>query len=53
MKGEGAPLPIKELQEKVGAETAKIGQGQAFKNKWIGKEGNGLVKLVRQLIHPA
>ncbi|KAI0750822.1 phenylalanine-tRNA ligase [Daedaleopsis nitida] len=45
IKGEGAPLPIKELQAKVGAETAKIGQGQAFKNKWIGKEGDGLVKL--------
>lgn len=45
-KGEGPPLPIKELQAKVGLETAKIGQGQAFKNKWIGKEGDGLVKLV-------
>ena len=45
-KGEGNPIPIKQLQEKVGAETAKIGQGQAFKNKWIGKEGEGLVKLV-------
>ena len=47
VKGEGSPIPIKELQQKVGAETAKIGQGQAFKNKWIGKEGDGLVKLVR------
>ena len=47
VKGESSPIPIKELQEKVGAETAKIGQGQAFKNKWIGKEGDGLVKLVR------
>ena len=46
-KGEAPPIPIKELQAKVGAETAKIGQGQAFKNKWIGKEGDGLVKLVR------
>ncbi len=46
LKGEGPPLPIKELQAKVGPETAKIGQGQAFKNKWIGKEGDGLVKLV-------
>lgn len=46
-KGEGAPIPPKQLQEKVGAETAKVGQGQAFKNKWIGKEGDGLVKLVR------
>lgn len=46
VKGAGPPLPIKGLQEKVGAETAKIGQGQAFKNKWIAKEGDGLVKLV-------
>lgn len=45
-KGEAPPVPIKELQTKVGVETAKIGQGQAFKNKWIGKEGDGLVKLV-------
>ncbi|KAI0722916.1 phenylalanine-tRNA ligase [Earliella scabrosa] len=48
-KGEGKPLPIKELQSKVGPETAKIGQGQAFKNKWIGKEGDGLVKLVSSI----
>ena len=47
VKGEDSPIPIKELQQKVGAETAKIGQGQAFKNKWIGKEVDGLVKLVR------
>lgn len=48
-KGEAPPIPIKELQAKVGAETAKIGQGQAFKNKWIGKEGDGLVRLVSSL----
>ena len=47
-KGEAPPVPIKELQTKVGVETAKIGQGQAFKNKWIGKEGDGLIKLVCQ-----
>lgn len=46
-KGEGSPMSPKQLEERVGAETAKIGQGRAFKNKWIGKEGNGLVKLVR------
>ncbi|EJF61276.1 phenylalanine-tRNA ligase [Dichomitus squalens LYAD-421 SS1] len=50
VKGEGQPIPIKELQNKVGAETAKIGQGQAFKNKWIGKEGDGLVKLVPEIV---
>ena len=46
-KGEGSPMTPKQLEERVGAETAKIGQGRAFKNKWIGKEGDGLVKLVR------
>nr|VWP00551.1 Transcriptional repressor TUP1 [Ganoderma boninense] len=50
VKGESSPIPIKELQSKVGPETAKIGQGQAFKNKWIGKEGDGLVKLVSEIV---
>lgn len=48
MKGEGSPFPIKDLKAKVGDEAAKVGQGRAFKNGWIGKEGDGLVKLVRQ-----
>lgn len=46
-KGHGAPVTPKQLEQMVGAETAKVGQGRAFKNKWIGKEGDGLVKLVR------
>jgi len=46
VKGVGAPLTVKELKEKVGDETAKVGQGRAFKNGWVGKEGDGLVKLV-------
>ena len=46
-KGDGSPMTTKQLEERVGSETAKIGQGRAFKNKWIGKEGDGLVKLVR------
>ena len=29
MKGEGAPVSVKELKEKVGDETAKVGQGNA------------------------
>lgn len=45
-KGQGSPMAIKELREKVGEDTAKVGQGRAFKNGWIGKEGDGLVKLV-------
>ncbi|KAJ3357742.1 Phenylalanyl-tRNA synthetase, beta subunit, cytoplasmic [Allomyces javanicus] len=40
-------LAIGDLANKVGAESAKIGQGKAFKNKWIGKGKNGqLVRLV-------
>ncbi|PCH41234.1 hypothetical protein WOLCODRAFT_137263 [Wolfiporia cocos MD-104 SS10] len=45
-KGETKPLTPKQLEERVGSETAKIGQGRAFKNKWIAKEGDGLVKAV-------
>ena len=50
MKGEGQPVTIKELRQKVGDETAKIGQGNAFKNGWIEKEGDGFVKKVRSSI---
>lgn len=46
VKGQGTPITPKQLEQQVGSETAKIGQGRAFKNKWIGKEGDGLVKLV-------
>lgn len=45
-KGEGKPLTAPELKKSVGDETAKIGQGRAFKSGWIGKEGDGFVKLV-------
>jgi phenylalanyl-tRNA synthetase alpha chain len=45
MKGQGAPLTVQELQDAVGKESASVGQGRAFKAKWIGKEGNGFVKL--------
>lgn len=45
-KGEGDPVGVQELKRKVGDETAKIGQGRAFKNNWITKEGNGFVKAV-------
>ena len=47
LKGQGAPVPPADLKKLVGDETAKIGQGRAFKNKWIGKDGAGLVKTVR------
>jgi len=46
MKGEGTPLTVQQLQGAVGKESASVGQGRAFKAKWIGKEGDGFVKLV-------
>src|SRR5260370_13044660 len=46
-KDSGTPLPINDLKGKVGDESAKVGQGRAFKNGWVGKQGGGLVKLVR------
>ena len=49
-KGEGTPLTVRQLQEAVGKESASVGQGRAFKAKWIGKEGDGFVKLVCLII---
>ena len=46
VKGEGTPLTAQRLQQVVGKESASVGQGRAFKAKWIGKEGDGFVKLV-------
>ncbi|TFK43408.1 tRNA synthetases class II core domain (F)-domain-containing protein [Crucibulum laeve] len=48
-KGQGAPLTPVQLKKQVGDETAKVGQGRAFKNGWIGKEGDGLVKLTADI----
>ena len=45
-KDSGTSLPINDLKSKVGDESAKVGQGRAFKNGWVGKQGDGLVKLV-------
>jgi len=45
-KDQGTPLSIKDLKAKVGDDAAKVGQGRAFKNGWVGKEGDGFVKLV-------
>ncbi|KAI0939807.1 Phenylalanyl-tRNA synthetase, beta subunit, cytoplasmic, variant 2 [Taiwanofungus camphoratus] len=49
VKGQGTPITPKQLEQQVGSETAKIGQGRAFKNKWIGKEGDGLVRLASSI----
>ena len=45
-KGEGTPISVKVLKERLGDETTKVGQGNAFKNGWIAKEGEGFVKKV-------
>lgn len=49
-KGEGTPITPKQLEQALTAEIAKVGQGRAFKNKWIAKEGDGLVKLVSVIV---
>ncbi|KAN0097475.1 tRNA synthetases class II core domain (F) domain containing protein [Tylopilus felleus] len=49
-QGEGNPVGAQELKKKVGDEAAKVGQGRAFKNNWIAKEGSGFVKTVSQII---
>lgn len=50
LKGQGPPVTPARLKSQVGDETAKVGQGRAFKSGWIGKEGDGLVKLVRTIL---
>ena len=45
-KGAAKPITPTELKKIVGDETAKVGQGRAFKNGWIAKEADGLVKIV-------
>lgn len=46
-QGAGEPLSAVELKKRVGDASAKVGQGNAFKRGWIGKQGAGFVKLVR------
>ncbi|TFK75776.1 hypothetical protein BDN72DRAFT_809385 [Pluteus cervinus] len=46
LKGEGSAVNAVQLKKLVGDETAKVGQGRAFKSGWIGKEGDGFVKLI-------
>lgn len=46
LKGEGRPITPAELKKIVGDESAKVGQGRAFKSGWVGKDGDGLVKIV-------
>ncbi|KZT62933.1 hypothetical protein CALCODRAFT_489471 [Calocera cornea HHB12733] len=48
-KGSEEVITIKQLQDQLG-QTAKIGQGKAFKNGWVGKEGDKLFKLVSTIV---
>lgn len=50
-KGEAEPIPPKDLEKRVGTETAKLGQANAFKKKWITKDGAGLVRIVCEAIY--
>ncbi|EIW82318.1 hypothetical protein CONPUDRAFT_136833 [Coniophora puteana RWD-64-598 SS2] len=48
-RGAGEPVAPQQLKTLVGDETAKVGQGRAFKAGWIAKEGGGLVKAVSEI----
>ncbi|KAF2186755.1 hypothetical protein K469DRAFT_687107 [Zopfia rhizophila CBS 207.26] len=42
-------LPIKELSKYVSTDSAKVGQGRAFANKWIKKDGDKLVLVAEEV----
>jgi phenylalanyl-tRNA synthetase alpha chain len=46
-QGARSPVAPVELKKIIGDDAAKVGQGRAFKNGWIAKEGDGFVKAVR------
>ena len=46
----GTPVSIKDLKSKVGDESAKVGQGRAFKSGWIVKDGENLYKAVSDIL---
>ncbi|KAI0121273.1 phenylalanyl-tRNA synthetase alpha chain [Xylariales sp. AK1849] len=47
-------LTIQELEKSIGDKNiSKLGQGKAFKNKWIAKTNDGKLKAVPELIHDA
>lgn len=50
-KGSTTGVKPQQLKEQVGDETAKVGQGRAFKSGWIAKVGDGLVQAVCGLYH--
>ncbi|KAI0003097.1 hypothetical protein BJV74DRAFT_815484 [Russula compacta] len=48
-KGAGSPITPAELKKLIGDEAAKVGQGRAFRNGWIAKDGDGLIKVVSSI----
>ncbi len=52
-KGAGSPITPAELKKIIGDDAAKVGQGRAFKNGWVAKNGDGLIKAVCQQQRPA
>jgi phenylalanyl-tRNA synthetase alpha chain len=46
LKGVDSPIPPAKLKRIIGDDAAKVGQGRAFKNGWVAKDGDGLVKAV-------
>ncbi|PSN65159.1 phenylalanyl-tRNA synthetase alpha chain [Corynespora cassiicola Philippines] len=42
-------VPAKELANLVGAESAKVGKGNAFKNKWVKQDGDSLVLVAEEV----
>ncbi|KAF2276580.1 phenylalanyl-tRNA synthetase alpha chain [Westerdykella ornata] len=46
---EAGKVSIKELPNIVGADSAKVGSGNAFKNKWIKKDGESLVLVTDEV----
>ncbi|KAH9999312.1 phenylalanine-tRNA ligase [Russula vinacea] len=49
LQGAGSPITPAALKKIIGDEAAKVGQGRAFKNGWIAKDGDGLVKAVSSI----
>ncbi|QIW98361.1 hypothetical protein AMS68_003879 [Peltaster fructicola] len=47
---EHGKLSLKELPQKVSPDSAKVGQGNAFKLKWIKKDGDDLVSLTNSVV---
>ena len=46
---DATPITAQEIQAKVGKDVAKVGQGNAMKNKWMAKKGDGFIRAVSRL----